>query len=100
VSLPDVDAIIATSQAVAARIRGGSPRVVYPGVRATAAMLRSKQNGEIRIGAAARLVPVKGLDYLIQSMVGLRKAFPRCRLEIAGDGPARENLEMKARSLG
>jgi glycosyltransferase involved in cell wall biosynthesis len=45
----------------------------------------------------ARLVPKKGIDLLIQSLVHLDEHRP---LEIVGDGPCRDELESLAASLG
>ena len=45
------------------------------------------------IAVAARLVPVKGIDVLVAASARLRS---RARIVIAGDGPAREELERRA----
>ena len=47
------------------------------------------------IVVAARLVPVKGIDILIDAAAQLRS---RARVLIAGDGPARAELERRART--
>jgi glycosyltransferase involved in cell wall biosynthesis len=45
------------------------------------------------IAVAARLVPVKGIDVLVAAAARLRN---EARIVIAGDGPAREELERRA----
>ena len=52
--------------------------------------------GEVAIGMAARLVPIKGHDLLLDAFA---QAIPRAgslRLLLAGDGPLRQSLERKA----
>ena len=49
-----------------------------------------------RIGTLGRLVEKKGVDVLLQALVGLDNV----QLSIAGDGPLREELETLAESLG
>lgn len=48
----------------------------------------------------ARLVPLKGIDVLLEAMVALRRAVPAARLVIAGDGPHRPALQARAAALG
>jgi glycosyltransferase involved in cell wall biosynthesis len=94
--MDDVDAVIATSRAVANVVRAGRVRIVYPGVQIPRGIA---QSDSWTIGAAGRLVPLKGYDRLIESFAELQKIEPRARLEIAGDGPARLELERQARAL-
>lgn len=49
---------------------------------------------------AARLVPEKGIDVLLQAWARVAERLPDARLEVAGDGPARADLERLARRLG
>jgi len=51
------------------------------------------------IGAACRLVPLKGLMQLIQAVASLGPEFPTLRLEIAGSGPQHEKLEREVDRL-
>ncbi|MDX1429251.1 MAG: glycosyltransferase family 4 protein, partial [Rhodothermales bacterium] len=46
-----------------------------------------------------RLVAEKGFDVAIEAFARLREQYPGIRLEIAGDGPERTNLEAQATSL-
>jgi glycosyltransferase involved in cell wall biosynthesis len=55
---------------------------------------------EIMILTMARLVPEKGLEYLIEAAAQLRLAAPQCKTVIAGDGPARCRLERLMWELG
>jgi glycosyltransferase involved in cell wall biosynthesis len=52
------------------------------------------------IGAASRLVPVKGIRYLLFAMREVLVRFPGAWLVIAGDGEERPILEVQAAALG
>ena len=54
---------------------------------------------EVVITVAARLIPGKGHDVLLDAMVPAMQRVPDLRLLVAGDGPARPTLEAQARSL-
>jgi glycosyltransferase involved in cell wall biosynthesis len=54
---------------------------------------------DLMILTMARLVPDKGLEYLIEAAAQLRLAAPHCKTVIAGDGPARLQLERLACKL-
>jgi glycosyltransferase involved in cell wall biosynthesis len=54
----------------------------------------------IVIGTLARLVPVKGLSYLIRGFAQAIQHEPNLSLLIIGEGPEREELEKLARELG
>ncbi|WP_456422672.1 glycosyltransferase family 4 protein [Thermococcus sp.] len=47
-----------------------------------------------------RLIPEKGVDFLLRSLALLRREFPDFKAVIAGDGPERRKLELLARELG
>jgi glycogen(starch) synthase len=47
-----------------------------------------------------RLIEGKGVDTALSALALLHSPFPRLRLRIAGDGPARMSLEQQARTLG
>jgi len=47
-----------------------------------------------------RLVDKKGVTHLLKSLFLVKHVIPDCRLLIAGDGPARAQLENEARTLG
>ncbi|WP_457742283.1 glycosyltransferase, partial [Thermococcus sp.] len=47
-----------------------------------------------------RLIPEKGVDFLLRSLALLKRRFPDFRAIIVGDGPERRKLERLARELG
>jgi len=51
------------------------------------------------VGAVARLVPVKGLRYLVAAMPEILRQCPETHLVLAGDGDQRSGLEGLAREL-
>lgn len=97
--VPGADAVIACSKAVAARIVGHSPVVIYPGVPIPAAGKKVSPAGRV-IGAAGRLVPMKGFVHLIRAMARVRERVPDALLEIAGSGPLQDELAKEIRALG
>ncbi|HPT99042.1 MAG TPA: glycosyltransferase family 4 protein [Armatimonadota bacterium] len=52
------------------------------------------------IGCVARLVPIKGHEYLLRAMPPVLQRFPKARLLLVGDGPLTEPLRELARTLG
>lgn len=48
----------------------------------------------------ARLVPQKGIEYLIDAAAIVHRESPGCRFQIVGDGPLLPALRARARSLG
>jgi glycosyltransferase involved in cell wall biosynthesis len=52
------------------------------------------------IGTAGRLVPIKGLDYLLKATTIMQAEFPGMKVLIIGDGPERKNLESRTSELG
>jgi glycosyltransferase involved in cell wall biosynthesis len=103
------DAVVAVSQNLAdgivdAGLPAGKVRVIPNGVDSTrfSPMERDEARREVRAGdgplllAVAALVPVKGIDVLLDSFARLPEDH---RLWIAGDGPLRGELEARARLL-
>jgi len=95
--LDDVHSVIATSRAVAAAVDSANVTVVYPGVQA---WVYGGPRDPWTVGAAGRLVRIKGYDCLLEAFAALHARRPEARLEIAGDGPERVALEQHACSLG
>lgn len=54
----------------------------------------------IIIGYVGRLVPVKGLNYLLLAMKEVQEEFPNAHLLVLGDGLQKVELERTARKLG
>lgn len=52
--------------------------------------------GDLLLLSVGRLSPEKRVDQLVAAFAALRSAFPGLRLAIAGDGPARQELEASA----
>lgn len=52
------------------------------------------------LGTACRLVPVKGLDRLLDAFARVVEEAPDARLLVLGDGPLRAGLEGRAAALG
>lgn len=96
------DLVVATSAAVA-RWAGVGAEVVYPGVdvgpRPPEAGAARSRGGHV-LGTAGRLVPIKGLEYLLRSLPIVRASVPDLELEIAGSGPAEASLRDEAHRLG
>lgn len=59
-----------------------------------------KRNGDFLILCVGRLAPDKGLEYLIEAAAAMPQMERRLQIVIAGDGPAREQLERFAAKLG
>lgn len=100
----DAHAIIANSRATAEHAGlGERARIIYPGTEvADRRPYRAAGGADDRfvLGTAGRLVPVKGIDLLIEATARLSNTFPRLRLEIAGSGPERSSLEALVRDAG
>ena len=78
----------------------GRTRVHYIGVDCAEITPRAAAEEEDIILHVARLVEVKGTEYLIRAFAHLAPQFPRMRLVIIGDGPLRGRLEQMAREIG
>jgi colanic acid/amylovoran biosynthesis glycosyltransferase len=59
----------------------------------------ASRDEQVRILTVARLVQIKGLDYLLKALAEIVPANPNVILTIAGDGPLRADLEALARQL-
>jgi len=98
------DAVVAVSRAVAERVVGARPYVVYSGMPVSAERGtpgHHEGTSKLRIiGTAGRLVPLKGIVYLLRAMAALRAEFPHFVLEIAGSGPERPRLERQVQAFG
>ena len=95
------DVLIAASHAVALQLPALRPIVVHAGVESPKEFHAENKAPRTTtvIGAACRLVPLKGLVELIRAVASLHLEFPGLRLEIAGTGPQREDLEREVGRL-
>jgi glycosyltransferase involved in cell wall biosynthesis len=99
-NLPERDALIAVSQAVAAFSQDPRAIVIYPGIDGALFSSERRAHEDVVIGTACRIEPVKGLPSLIEAIAKLAGEFPALRLEIAGDGTLRNFLEQECQRLG
>jgi glycosyltransferase involved in cell wall biosynthesis len=103
ISVRGADAAVAVSQAVADRVVDGNARVIYAGADPASGPAPAWAHGsrsEVIIGAASRLIPLKGLTHLLSAAAALQGEFPGLRIEIAGAGPERRHLEEAVARLG
>jgi colanic acid/amylovoran biosynthesis glycosyltransferase len=75
-------------------------RIHYIGVDCGAIMPRTVEEEEQVILHVARLVEVKGTEFLLGAFAAIALTHPRARLVIIGDGPLRQRLERLAREGG
>lgn len=113
-ALRGADAVIAVSRDLARNVvdLGADPgrvRVVYDGVddRLFHPGPQAEARARLGLGGAeplllfvGRLVPVKGLDVLIDACAELARSGLRFRLCLVGDGPLRGSLEQRAARHG
>lgn len=109
----DVDALVVPSQAMLEVLAGygaRTPAAVIPtGIelvqfgRGEGARFRQAWNiapGRPLLVHAGRLAFEKNCEFLLQMLVEVKREVPDCLLAIAGEGPARQQLERQARQLG
>lgn len=97
------DRIVCNSHAVAALLRkDGVPvdGVIWNGVPERPARPEPPPGAPVQLGCASRLVPKKGVDWLLRAFARIAPARPAVRLLIAGDGPERDALQRLAAELG
>jgi len=96
------DEVVALSRAVATNVIGITPCVVYYGIEPREQSTKpTRAIGQpTLVGVASRLVPIKGIVYLIRALGLLRRELSSVRLEIAGAGPDHAALQQEVRSLG
>jgi glycogen(starch) synthase len=70
----------------------GRSSVIYTGVAAPA-LLPAPLPAEPAVLCLGQLAVHKGFDLVLHAFVSLRNRFPRARVVVAGDGPARGDLE-------
>lgn len=97
VAVAGADKVIACSRWVADHVDTAC-EVIYPGVNVSATLLPRPADPPI-IGMASRLVEGKGLFEMLLAMKHLVEQGSGTLLEIAGDGPLREDLRRQIREL-
>ncbi len=95
------DTVIACAQAVADCLRGCHAEVIYAGIdAATSAPPEPPPSGPFKIGAAARLIPLKNIEAAIEANARLMNQGIEVQTEIAGQGPSEASLRVLAVQLG
>jgi glycogen(starch) synthase len=100
------DRVVACSEATLALARravpeiGSAASVIPNGAPAPALRPAPLPFDPPRILYLGRLVPRKGVDRLVDAMASLSARWPAARLVIAGDGPARTDLERRVAAHG
>ncbi len=97
---PLSDRIILTSAWLGAVAASVPTSVIYPGIDVSLARPSSPSGRPLIIGAAGRLVPMKGFRHLVAAFDLVRREVDAVTLEIAGEGPERPLLEADIRRLG
>src|SRR5262249_49929759 len=88
--------------AIARTVPALEPLIIHAGVRVSEEVGTNQKTTRetVVIGTACRLIPLKGLVFLVRAMALLCKEFPHLRLTIAGYGPERSTLEAEVAKLG
>jgi len=74
-------------------------RVIYNGIEPTQARANLFNTKEIIIGTVATLLPLKGIQFLIEALPGVIEEFPEVKLEIIGEGPYKKKLQQKTKKM-
>lgn len=103
--LDNADAIIALSQNMRNEMQTISEKdiIILPNgvdTKSFSISKNGKKTDRIRILYIGSLLPVKGVEYLIQAMKQLCQLHPDIRLTIIGDGSCRNSLEEMGRKFG
>lgn len=112
--LRSADAVVAVSHDLKAElvrmgVRPETIHVVYRGVDLDRFSPGDRAEARRRLGMPAegrilvwvgRLVPVKGLDVLLEACVDVRKRGPALSVHLVGDGPLRKSLGAEVRRRG
>lgn len=103
-----VPMVLARSESLAARLvelgcnaskirinRTGIPMDAYP-----QAERKWPEDGAWRLVQASRFIEKKGLPDALEAFAGFREKFPKSRFVLAGEGPMKEAIQVRARELG
>lgn len=80
--------------------QGIDPQVFHAHNRAASRRKLGLSDDEQVLLWVGRMVPIKGLDLLLNACTHLKKSNPRARLHLLGDGPSRRDLEQRTTALG
>jgi glycosyltransferase involved in cell wall biosynthesis len=103
------DAVVTLSAFMREEVRGLDPEagertILLPGgiddARFSPGPPGRRRPGGFRLFTARRLTPRTGVGELLRAMVEIRAALPTARLDVAGDGVLREELEREVATLG
>jgi len=99
-SLTGADCVIATSRNVA-EWSGVNAQVVYPGVDLPLhTALHKKSRPGFILGVAGRVVPIKGIKFLIRALAIVKTSLSDVSLEIAGSGHEEAELHFEVQKHG
>ncbi len=104
--LREADWVVAVSEAIMADLStlapeiAGRSSVIYNGIETPALAPAPRPLDAPRLVCLGRIVRDKGFDVALAAFAELAPRFPKARLVVAGDGPARPELEAQAQALG
>jgi glycosyltransferase involved in cell wall biosynthesis len=104
--LREADWVVAVSESIMADLStlvpeiAGRTSVIYNGVETPALAPAPRPLEAPRLVCLGRVVRDKGFDVALEAFAELVPRFPEARLVVAGDGPARHELETQAQALG
>jgi glycosyltransferase involved in cell wall biosynthesis len=111
-ALARCDAVVAVTEDLRRRaqaLSGRDPVVIPHGLKHRAAHGIDRATARLQLGLPAdrpivlfvgRLIPLKGIIYLIRAFSAVREGFPDAMLVIVGEGEQRPDLEALAAGLG
>ena len=88
------------AKALAAGVAQERVRVIYTGVRQERLLTVPPPEGPFTVGAAGRLVPLKGFDRLVEAVGGLAAKGIAVRAVLYGTGPEEDRLRAQIAALG
>lgn len=74
-------------------------KVIYNGIEPTKTKANLFNSKEVVIGTVATLLPLKGIQFLIEALPGVIREFPEAKLEIIGEGPYKKKLQQKTKKM-
>ncbi|MFZ0395931.1 MAG: glycosyltransferase family 4 protein [Terracidiphilus sp.] len=100
ISFPWADAVIASSNAVAACVKSHRAEVIYAGIEVNPAPESlTEHSGPLQVGVLSRLTPIKNIGAVIKAAARLREKGIEIQVNIAGSGPSEPELRHIAAEL-